>query len=169
MATGIWLLVDSQKEQYESTTAVIDAITRAAESTGLYNKGLKETTESTKELEKASTKLADSLRGTVAAAFMTYAAMGIMTAAQFQQQKLLGRRLGIPGLAEGGIVTSPTLALVGEKGPEAIVPLDKMGGITINFNEPVFMEKEESINKLADRIYRVIKREQRLSFGVASG
>lgn len=29
----------------------------------------------------------------------------------------------IPKLAEGGIVNSPTLALIGEKGPEAVVPL----------------------------------------------
>ena len=41
----------------------------------------------------------------------------------------------IPRLAEGGIVNSPTLALIGEAGPEAVVPLDKMntgGGVTIN-------------------------------------
>lgn len=38
----------------------------------------------------------------------------------------------IPGLAEGGIVTSPTLALIGEAGPEAVVPLDRMNGVTIN-------------------------------------
>ena len=59
--------------------------------------------------------------------------------------------------------------MVGENGPEAVIPLSQMGGVTINFNEPVFMEKEESINKLADRIYRVIKRDQRFSFGAASG
>jgi hypothetical protein len=44
-------------------------------------------------------------------------------------------RLGLPRMAEGGIVSSPTLALIGEKGPEAVVPLDRMqsgGGITIN-------------------------------------
>jgi hypothetical protein len=35
----------------------------------------------------------------------------------------------IPMLAEGGIVTSPTLAMIGERGPEAVVPLSKMGGI----------------------------------------
>ena len=29
----------------------------------------------------------------------------------------------IPGLAEGGIVTKPTLAMIGEAGPEAVVPL----------------------------------------------
>ena len=44
-------------------------------------------------------------------------------------------RLGIPRMAEGGIVTAPTLALIGEAGPEAVVPLDRMntgGGVTIN-------------------------------------
>lgn len=30
-------------------------------------------------------------------------------------------------LAEGGIVTKPTLAMVGEKGPEAVIPLDRGG------------------------------------------
>jgi hypothetical protein len=33
------------------------------------------------------------------------------------------------GLAEGGIVTGPTLAVVGEAGPEAVVPLGRGGGI----------------------------------------
>jgi phage-related minor tail protein len=43
--------------------------------------------------------------------------------------------MGIPRMAEGGIVSSPTLALIGEAGPEAVVPLDRMatgGGVTIN-------------------------------------
>lgn len=35
----------------------------------------------------------------------------------------------IPALAEGGVVTQPTLALIGEAGPEAVVPLDRMGGM----------------------------------------
>jgi len=34
----------------------------------------------------------------------------------------------IPMLAEGGIVNSPTLAMIGEKGPEAVVPLDRYRG-----------------------------------------
>jgi len=44
-------------------------------------------------------------------------------------------RMNLPRLAEGGVVSSPTLALIGEAGPEAVVPLDRMrsgGGITIN-------------------------------------
>lgn len=44
----------------------------------------------------------------------------------------------IPELANGGIVTAPTLALIGEAGPEAVVPLDRMGSmatnVTINVN-----------------------------------
>jgi hypothetical protein len=43
----------------------------------------------------------------------------------------------VPALAQGGIVASPTLALIGEAGPEAVVPLDKMGqmgNVTINVN-----------------------------------
>lgn len=42
----------------------------------------------------------------------------------------------IPALAQGGIVTKPTLALIGEAGPEAVVPLTNRrvsaGGTTIN-------------------------------------
>lgn len=41
----------------------------------------------------------------------------------------------IPKLAQGGIVNKPTLALIGEAGPEAVVPLSRgggFGGVTIN-------------------------------------
>jgi hypothetical protein len=44
-------------------------------------------------------------------------------------------RMNLPRMADGGIVSSPTLALIGEAGPEAVVPLDRMntgGGVTIN-------------------------------------
>jgi hypothetical protein len=46
-------------------------------------------------------------------------------------------QMNLPKMANGGIVTSPTLALIGESGPEAVVPLGKgggMGGITINIS-----------------------------------
>jgi hypothetical protein len=50
---------------------------------------------------------------------------------------LFGGMSGIPGLAEGGIVTGPTLAMVGEgRGPEAVIPLDRLhefagGGVQV--------------------------------------
>ena len=48
----------------------------------------------------------------------------------------------LPRLAEGGIVTSPTIAMIGERGPEAVIPLNRAGGmgmggganITVNVN-----------------------------------
>jgi len=47
----------------------------------------------------------------------------------------------LPRLAEGGIVTGPTLAMIGEAGPEAVIPLNRAGGmgmggntITVNVN-----------------------------------
>jgi hypothetical protein len=39
-----------------------------------------------------------------------------------------GNSGNVPAMARGGIVTRPTLALVGESGPEAIVPLGRGGG-----------------------------------------
>ena len=47
----------------------------------------------------------------------------------------------IPTLAAGGIVRSPTLALLGEAGPEAVVPLGRGGmggGVTINILGPTY-------------------------------
>ena len=35
----------------------------------------------------------------------------------------------IPELADGGIVSRPTLALIGEAGPEAVIPLDRAGSM----------------------------------------
>ena len=62
----------------------------------------------------------------------------------------VGGQTLIPALAKGGIVTRPTLALIGEAGPEAVVPLSRPGAqqfghginvenLTINAapNEPI--------------------------------
>lgn len=38
----------------------------------------------------------------------------------------------IPAMAEGGIVTGPTNALIGEAGPEAVIPLNRAGGMLGN-------------------------------------
>ena len=35
----------------------------------------------------------------------------------------------IPAMADGGIVTGPTLAVVGEAGPEVVIPLDRLGSM----------------------------------------
>lgn len=47
----------------------------------------------------------------------------------------LAGAMGVPMFAKGGLVTGPTFGLLGEAGPEVVVPLDRMGqmrGTTIN-------------------------------------
>jgi TP901 family phage tail tape measure protein len=76
----------------------------------------------------------------------------------------------VPLMATGGIISKPTIAMVGESGPEAVIPLDRMGGssvVNIHFNEAVFMDNEQAIEKLKDKIYMAIKRDNRLNFGSA--
>ena len=47
----------------------------------------------------------------------------------------------MPRMAKGGIVTRPTMALIGEAGPEAVIPLSgrnrAAGGVTINITQPL--------------------------------
>jgi len=68
----------------------------------------------------------------------------------------------IPAMAKGGIVRKPTLAMIGEAGPEAVVPLNRggMGGVTININgaiDPVTTAQQirEILNRDASRFGRV--------------
>ncbi|MBS7647961.1 hypothetical protein KEJ24_09045 [Candidatus Bathyarchaeota archaeon] len=49
----------------------------------------------------------------------------IMAAVGFAVAGIFGLIQQAKAMAEGGIVTKPTLALVGEKGPEAVIPLRK--------------------------------------------
>ena len=60
----------------------------------------------------------------------------------------------VPQMAAGGIVTGPTLAMIGEAGPEAIVPLNRAGGygmgdVIVNVTGSVISERDlvESIRK----------------------
>jgi phage-related protein len=54
-----------------------------------------------------------------------------------------GFNLGLPDLpflAKGGIVTRPTLGVIGEKGPEAIIPLDKLQSGTTNITNNFYLQ-----------------------------
>lgn len=56
--------------------------------------------------------------------------------------------------ADGGIVNKPTMGLVGEAGPEAIIPLDKMGemgGSSLHIHSDVIFLQDEAA---MDRFYR---------------
>jgi phage-related minor tail protein len=47
-------------------------------------------------------------------------------------------------MAKGGIVTRPTLALIGEAGPEAVVPLGR-GGAAMGGNVTVIFELDGQV------------------------
>lgn len=59
-----------------------------------------------------------------------------MTAGQIEAERMResGNRFSAPKMAEGGIVTRATTALIGEAGPEAVIPLSKMGGMGTTVN-----------------------------------
>ncbi|MBY0274750.1 hypothetical protein K2Z84_05390 [Candidatus Binatia bacterium] len=46
----------------------------------------------------------------------------------YDRERKLAQRRRIPAFADGGVVTQPTIALVGEAGPEAIIPLGGAAG-----------------------------------------
>ena len=53
----------------------------------------------------------------------------------------------IPKMAEGGIVTSPTLAMIGESGPEAVIPLGRGGGM----GSDVYVTNHITVSPKADK------------------
>ena len=65
---------------------------------------------------------------------------------------------GFFGMAEGGIVTRPTLAMIGEGGePEAVIPLSKMGGMgtmNITVNMPAGADGNDVVQALEDYVRR---------------
>jgi len=79
----------------------------------------------------------------------------------------VGEMIGkIPGFQFGGIVTRPTLAMVGEAGPEAIIPLRRAGGgfggeINI-YLSGTFYTEEEMAEKFANQIAKLIKYQLRI-------
>lgn len=69
----------------------------------------------------------------------------------------------IPRLANGGIVNKPTVAMIGEAGPEAIVPLKKekmsSGGVNVN----ITVNGDVSGRELVDMVTREIMRNLKLA------
>jgi hypothetical protein len=72
----------------------------------------------------------------------------------------------IPMLAQGGIISQATLAVVGESGPEAVIPLDRMGefgmgggGINITVNAGLV----SSPDQVGQQIIEAIQKAQRRS------
>ncbi len=89
----------------------------------------------------------------------------ILEKARERQQE----RESVGEFATGGIVPGaigqPQLAIV--HGGERITPAGEVGGITINFTQPVFFDREDTMNKFVDMIRKGIQRQDRLRYGGA--
>lgn len=81
---------------------------------------------------------------------------------------------GVPAFADGGIVNGPTLALVGEAGPEAVIPLDRVGksgvgGVTVNISHVSVQASESDDPKVvADRFLDALRTQSQLYAGIGT-
>lgn len=80
-------------------------------------------------------------------------------------------KTGVNGVyvgATGGVVTKPTLAIIGEAGPEAVVPLNRSpgssplgvgggGGVTVNLFASAIMERDAT-RSIADTLIDMVRR-----------
>lgn len=113
--------------------------------------------------DRAAQRLAASLRGALRAL------------RDFLAARISGslEQIGIPGLAEGGIVTRPTLAMIGEGGEsEAVIPLSKMSqfgfgaggsGAGANINITVNAGMGADGSRVGEAVVKAIKSYERTS------
>lgn len=63
--------------------------------------------------------------------------------------------------ATGGIVTGPTMALIGEAGPEAVVPLGRGMGNTVHIHIGSYMGDESSLRAFSRKVKEIIGQDNR--------
>jgi hypothetical protein len=140
-------LIAGGQTAIDATNDLVDAANRAADKVGLNGatKWLQAGVDSAKaivdglqgELDKLTPKLMAKM-DTIAAKMKRTVTIDVFVSNKMAE---ITGRLGIPAMAGGGIVTGPTLALIGEAGSEAVIPLNQMGkmgggggAITVNVN-----------------------------------
>jgi hypothetical protein len=139
-------LVKGGQVAIDETNALVDAAQRAADKVGLqaaerwYKTGVDQAQFIVNGLEAELTKLTPKLMAKMdQIAAKLKRSVNIDVIITERVSRIVSTiTSGIPAMANGGIVTGPTLALIGEAGPEAVVPLSQMGnmatggGVTIN-------------------------------------
>jgi hypothetical protein len=137
-------LIAGGQAAIDETNALVDSANAAANKVGLnaatkwYQAGIDSATAVVAgiqtELDKLTPKLMAKMDAIAAKLKRTVNIDVVITE---RVNKIVANLGGIPAMAEGGIVNKPTLALIGEAGPEAVVPLSKMnagGGGDVNIN-----------------------------------
>jgi hypothetical protein len=65
--------------------------------------------------------------------------------------------MGIPMLAKGGIINTPTLAMIGEKGPEAVIPLNRMNDFSGAQPINVYLDGRKITGTIAPQMVDMIR------------
>lgn len=114
-------------EQTQKAVAGAAAATAAAAAAAEYAAAVQEAAEAARAAADAMAGLSDAEKNKIIA--------GDGAAVEDLPPGMNSKRGDLIALASGGIVTSPTMALIGEAGPEAVIPLSGSGiggNITIN-------------------------------------
>jgi hypothetical protein len=138
-------LVKGGQTAIDETNALVEAAQRAADKVGLqaannwYKTGVDQATFIVNGLEAELTKLTPKLMAKMdEIAAKLKRSVNIDVIVTERVNRIVSTiSSSIPKMADGGIVTGPTLAMIGEAGPEAVIPLSQMGnmggsGVTIN-------------------------------------
>jgi hypothetical protein len=138
-------LVKGGQTAIDETNALVEAAKAAADKVGLqaannwYKTGVDQATFIVNGLEAELTKLTPKLMAKMdEIAAKLKRSVNIDVVVTERVNRIVSTiSSSIPKMADGGIVTGPTLAMIGEAGPEAVIPLSQMGnmgggGVTIN-------------------------------------
>jgi hypothetical protein len=65
--------------------------------------------------------------------------------------------MGIPMLAKGGIINTPTLAMIGEKGPEAVIPLNRINDFMGQQPTNIYLDGRKITGTIAPQMVDMIR------------
>jgi phage-related minor tail protein len=145
-------LFEAQQKYGKVTDETTQAILDQAEQQGLVGDHMKDVNKQILEVLIAiadvfGAKIPDAMRATRDAATETAAGIErefsnikiapitVDVEGRFSVEDFAGISGGFKAFASGGIVRRPTLALVGEAGPEAVIPLSQLGSVAPNSGE----------------------------------
>ena len=123
--------------------------------------------ESEKELaelrKKTPSAIVKKAEAAMTPTYLPQSSGGTTTLSPEMRNALEARRgaFGVTAFASGGIVTRPTLGLVGESGAEAIIPLNSLGGLGTTINIEVNAGLGTDGGAVGDAIVDALKRYQR--------
>jgi hypothetical protein len=167
-------LNDAKKTQLDATDAVTEAIERQTEAVDRLREAEEKAQEARKGVKPAAAAAAEALvnkpisggvSGGIVDDLFSYTNEGGTNAfglTEAQVQANLDAMdfsifSGFTPFATGGIVTGPTRALIGEAGPEAVIPLDRLqSGMTVNVtvNAGIGVNPAEVGNEIVDILQR---------------